>query len=249
MQSSIGKEMSSRLGGSRWEYSVDEAAEEETLGMLNFKLNVLPRILARKEIAKEDALKKVQLSIPASGQALGETLDLLVNFLSFAPITVNFNPDRLLQLSQSEKIMNVWEEGRPTARGYLENRTRIEALLAGLTNASTPFKEEFLLKEPNPEKRPTKPMARPVYGALQITGPMEVSQSGAAKEYGAGAFFLRSDVKKYTSFTPTDSVELGSNERIADKLFSERMAAAGNMYPLVGYAMPSVVRELNEFAG
>jgi hypothetical protein len=58
MPSFFSKKISSRSGSSRREKTANEPVEEETLGMLNFTLNVLPRILARRESAKEYTLKK-----------------------------------------------------------------------------------------------------------------------------------------------------------------------------------------------
>jgi hypothetical protein len=125
--------------------------------------------------------------MPKSGQALGETLDLYINFLTLAPVTINFETDQLPLLSQSDKITNVW--GRPATPVYLEKRTRVEALLASLSTASTSFKDDFLLRGNNPEKRLVNPAARPVYGTLQLTVSRGVSLSGTAPRYGVGAFF------------------------------------------------------------
>lgn len=242
------KMIADRSRVSKIEYPSDETADGETLAMANFKQNICPRVLARKETAKEEALRKIQRAIPSSGQALGETLESFVNFLSFAPITINFETEKLLQLAQSETFVNGWAgEMRKKTPVYLENRTRIEALIALLSNASPSFKDEFLLKGYNPSTRPLIANARPVYAALQLTGSMESSRSGAVKDYGASALFLKPKVKAYTSFTPTDSLELASNNRISEEQFSERMAVEGNMYPLVAYSMGSVVRELNDF--
>ncbi|WP_095181114.1 RHS repeat domain-containing protein [Pseudomonas sp. Irchel 3F6] len=183
----------------------------------HFKLHLLPSIMARKDTDKSSAIGKIKkLARIQSDVAADELLEAAVDVISRAKLTFNINPESIPDL-EGDGLMNMWHQG--VKPGFAtEIRDGFEMGMFDYAHSpSRIIKEYGSLDHPK-----FNGDFRPVYGALKLSSGL--ASAGGASAYGAAAFHLKDESRKYMTLTGVDSFDL--------KPSINNLASFGNLYPV-----------------
>ncbi|MEN5301031.1 RHS repeat-associated core domain-containing protein [Pseudomonas sp. TWI628] len=203
----------------------------------NFKVNVHPMISGRVSEDREAAFNRLGEHLGVGGQALGESMAIIMSYLDDAPRSINVRYGDLKDYTD-DYVKNTFATGtRLSDPAYVFRRIARNKELINFSKASASLKHHYYSSDTVAiESAP----AHPVHGAIQLQS-LTPSNGGVpsaeVSAFGESAFFLSEAAAGYLSYTPQDSMELFLQQSFEDDDFlRKQMAAEGNMFPLIRYA-------------
>ncbi|TVT81144.1 RHS repeat domain-containing protein [Pseudomonas sp. H3(2019)] len=183
----------------------------------HFKQHLLPKILAGKSADKDFAITQIKkLARVQDAGAAEELLEAAIVIVSNARLTVNISPDQIHEL-KGDGLRNVWEQESAPNYG-MDFRDGFEMNMFDYTHSPSKVIREYgSIEHPKFNGK-----VRPIYGALELSDNFMIA--GGAASYGAAAFYLPEQSRKYMTLTGGDSFDF--------KASINNLAVFENLYPI-----------------
>ncbi|WP_339500665.1 RHS repeat-associated core domain-containing protein [Pseudomonas silesiensis] len=193
--------------------------EAATARELHFSEYLKPKILARRENDKSEALASIKKRLPNTDvKAANELLEGFSLVLGNGRPAINVKPDDLAGFRGTE-LINHWEKATSRGAHYSESRIKVENDMFEYESSSSSNVRSYNL----PATQGFNSRIRPLYGLLEVFG--DEKSEGVVDLYGGATLYFSDEKKKYMTLHAGDSNQ--------NNALNKDLAVFENVYPLI----------------